>query len=356
MKWPMQPDGAGAGFKPAWRSQNFHQEVNFMKRRRMALGNVVFLVSFVIAFSTLSWGAEKFPARPLEMINPFGPGGFNDVHCQLLTTLAQQYLGQPLVMTMKPGAGGVVGSAFVARAKPDGYTLLMAGPGPNSISCQIENTGYTKESFIPIMKINHAPAVIAVKATKPWKTLEDLLKYIRQDPKKVIYGTTSVTGVTTLGNYLLLQQAGIQTQLATVPYKGVGDHILSVLKGDTDYMSQVFTGLVPYIKSKELRVLAVLDEKRLSLCPDVPTAKELGFDVSSIWWGAVLAPRGTPAEVVDTLAAGFGKMVRDPQFAATMQKMEMPFYPQDRSNFQKYWDQEYQKFGELITRFNLKKK
>jgi tripartite-type tricarboxylate transporter receptor subunit TctC len=270
--------------------------------------------------------------------------------------VAQKHLGQPLLLTMKPGAGGVVGTAFVARAKPDGYTLLFAVTGPNSIACQVENTGYTKDSFIPIAKINHAPSVVAVKADKPWKTLEDLLNYIRSNLKKVVYGTTAVTGVTNFGNHILLQSAGIKTPLATVPFKGVGDQVLSILKGDTDYMVQVYTGFIPFIKSKEIRVLAVLDGKRLSLLPDVPTAKESGYDVISNMWGAILAPKGTPPEVVDILSQAFGKMVKEPSFSAMMEKMEMPLYYMDRAEFQKYWDAEYQKYGELIVSLGLKKK
>ena len=301
-------------------------------------------------------GAEKFPVRPVEIVNPFGAGGFNDIHCQILSSLAQKYLGQPLIVTMKPGAGGVVGTAFVARAKPDGYTLLFAVNGPNSIACQIENTGYTQDSFIPIMKINHAPSVVAVRTDRPWKTLGDLIAHIKSDPNKVVYGTTSVTGVTNFGNHLLLQSAGIKTPLATVPFKGVGDQILSILKGDTDYMVQVYTGMIPHLKSKEIRALAVLDEKRLSLFPDVPTSKEAGYEALSIMWGTVLAPKGVPGDTVEFLAAAFGKMVRDDQFVAAMKKMEMPVYSMDRFEFQKYWDKEYRDFGELIARLNLKKK
>jgi tripartite-type tricarboxylate transporter receptor subunit TctC len=294
------------------------------------ISGVMMLIAWGLFFYSPSWGAEKFPTRPIELINPFGAGGFNDIHCQILSSVAQKHLGQPLIVTMKPGAGGVIGTAFAARAKPDGYTLLFAVTGPNSITCQVEDTGYTKDSFVPIAKINHAPSVVAVKADKPWKNLEDLLKYIRSNPQKVVYGTTAVTGVTNFGNYLLLHRAGIKTQLATVPFKGVGDQVLSILKGDTDYMVQVYTGLTQYIKSKEIRVLAVLDEKRLALLPDAPTAKEQGYDVISIMWGAILAPRGTPTETVDFLASAFRNMAKEPSFVSTMEKMEMPLYYQER--------------------------
>jgi tripartite-type tricarboxylate transporter receptor subunit TctC len=328
---------------------------NMTRLIKKAIFGITVLMGMLLLLS-VSWGAEKFPTAPVELINPFGAGGFNDIHCRMLASVANQYLGQPLIVSMKPGAGGVVGTAFVARSKSDGYTLLFGVTGPNSIACQVENTGYTKDSFVPIAKINHAPAVVAVNAEKPWKKLGDLINYIRDNPKKVVYGTTAVTGVTNFGNFLLLESAGIKEHLATVPFKGVGDQILSVLKGDTDYMVQVYTGLIPFIKSKEIRLLAVLDDVRLSMFPDVPTAKELGYDAISIMWGAILAPKGTPPEVVETLANAFDKMVKDPSFVAMMKKMDMPLFYSDRKTFQKYWDKEYKKYGEMIVSLGLKKK
>jgi tripartite-type tricarboxylate transporter receptor subunit TctC len=322
---------------------------------RIMLGFLILIVAGSFLYSS-SWGAEKFPARPIELINPFGAGGFNDIHCQVLSSVAQKHLGQPLIVTPKTGAGGVIGTAFVARAKPDGYTLLFAVTGPNSIACQLEDTGYNKDSYVPIAKINHAPSVVAVKADKPWKNLEDLLKYIRSNPQKVVYGTTAVTGVTNFGNHLLLHKGGIKTQLATVPFKGVGDQVLSILKGDTDYMVQVYTGFTQYIKSKEIRILAVLDEKRLPLLPDAPTAREQGYDVISIMWGAILAPKGIALERLDFLASAFRNMTKEPSFVSTMDKMEMPLYYQERQEFQKYWDNEYKGYGDMIETLGLRKK
>jgi len=324
--------------------------------KRTKLFWTVLLATSYLFISSSSWGQEKYPSRPITLLNPMGPGGGNDIISRFLSSVAYDYLGQPLVVTMKTGAGGVIGTAFAARAKPDGYTLLIGGTGPNSITPQIEDTGYTKDDFIPIVKITHLAVVVAVRADKPWKTLDDLLNHIRENPEKVRFGTTAVKGITGLSNHLLLRSAGIKTSLPTVPFKGVGDQVLSILKGDTDYMVQVYLGLMSFIKSKEIRVLAVLDEKRSPLWPDVPTAKELGYDVVSNMWMTILAPKGTPGEVVEKLSPAFDKIAKDPSFVAMMEKIEVPIFFEDRAKFQNYWDEEYKQYGDLINLLNLKKK
>ena len=320
------------------------------------ISGVMMVIAWGLFFYSPSWGAEKFPTRPIELINPFGAGGFNDIYCQILSSVAQKHLGQPLIVTMKPGAGGVIGTAFAARAKPDGYTLLFAVTGPNSITCQVENTGYTQDSFVPIAKINHAPSVVAVKADKPWKNLEDLLKYILSNPQKVVYGTTAVTGVTNFGNYLLLYRAGIKTQLATVPFKGVGRPSSFDLKGRYRLHGAGLYRIYPVYKVQGDSGLGSARRKETCSATRCPTAKEQGYDVISIMWGAILAPRGTPTETVDFLASAFRNMAKEPSFVSTMEKMEMPLYYQERQEFQKYWDNEYKGYGEMIATLGLKKK
>lgn len=324
-----------------------------MRGNTKVLGIV--LAATILAASP-SWGEDKYPSRPVSLVNAFAAGGAHDLHCRFLASVANEYLGQPLIVTMKPGAGGVIGTAFAARAKPDGYTLLSGGTGPNSISCQIEDTGYTKDSFVPIAKINHLTLVVAVKSDKPWKNFSELLNHIAKDPKKVVFGTTGVTGITGLSNHMLLRSAGINTSPPTVPFKGVSDQILSIAKGDTDYMVQIYSGVIPFIESKEIRPLAVLDEKRLASLPNVPTARELGYDVVANMWVAVLAPKGTPENIINHLSVAFGKMVEDPSFKEMMKKLGLPIYFEDRMTFQKTWDQEYKKFGELIRELGLQKK
>ncbi len=327
-----------------------------MNKKTKMLFGMVLLVASCLLISSSVWGGQRYPTRPVTLLNPFGAGGANDIHCRFLASVAPEYLGQPLVVTMKSGAGGTIGTAFVKRAKPDGYTLLFGVTGPLSITCQIEDTGYTKDDFVPIVKVNHLPIIVAVAANKPWKTLEELIDHIRKNPKKMVFGTTAVRGITGLSHHRLLRTAEIKTIPPIVAYKGVSKQILSMLKGDTDYAVQIYLGLMPFIDSKEIRVLAVLDDERLPFLPDVPTAKELGYDLSTNMWMAIMAPKGTPKKVVETLSTAFSKMVKDRSFLAMMKKVGLSLYFEDGVTFQKHWDEEYKMFGKLIEDLGLRKK
>lgn len=314
------------------------------------------LMAVVAGGVATAGAADKYPARPLELIVPFGAGGAVDLTARAMSSVAVQHLGQPFVVTMKPGGSGVIGAAQVARAKPDGYTLMLGGTTPVSVAPQLESAGYTLDSFVAVAHLNQLPSVVAVKADKPWKTLQELLSYIRADPTKVVYGTSSISGVTNLGNHMLLRSAGITAPLTTVPYKGVGEHVLSVLRGETDYMVQLTPGMMSHVQSRQIRILAVLSDKRFPLLPDVPTAKELGYDVVSVNWIGVLAPKGTPADIVAELSRIFGKMLEDPAYVTMAAKMEIPPLYMAAPEFQRFLDAEYKKYGELIERVGLRKK
>ena len=300
--------------------------------------------------------ADKYPTRPIELIVPFGAGGAVDLTARAMSSVAVQHLGQPFVVTMKPGGSGVIGASLAARAKPDGYTLMLGGTTPVTVAPQIENAGYNHESFVAVAHINQLPSVVAVKADKPWKTLQELLGQIKSDPSNVVYGTSSISGVTNLGNHMLLRSAGITAPLTTVPYKSVGEHVLSVLRGETDYMVQLTPGMMPHVQSGQIRILAVLADKRFPLLPDVPTAKELGYDVVSVNWIGVLAPKGTPADIVTELSAIIGKMMADPAYVAMAAKTDIPPLYMPAPEFQRFLDAEYKKYGELIERVGLRKK
>jgi tripartite-type tricarboxylate transporter receptor subunit TctC len=319
------------------------------------LGVLVVTVG-LFPFQSSPWAAEKYPARPIELIIPFGAGGMHDLQSRILASVAYNYLGQALVVTMKPGAGGVVGTAYVSRAKRDGYTLLLGSTGPNSITCQIENTGFTQDDFIPIAQISQAPSIVVVGAGKPWKTLGELIEYIRKDPPKAIFGTAGAYGVTGLGNMMLLQAAGIKSAPATIPFKAAGEMILATIKGDNDYHILISVPNLPFISTKEVRALAVLDDKRDPFLPDVPTTKELGYNVVSKQWLTIFVAKGTSPEIIEVLSKAFANMVKDESFLAMMRKSEITPGYKDRGEFKKYWDDEYKAYGELIKQLGLRKK
>ncbi len=314
-----------------------------------------FSLLFGVMMSVSAWG-DEYPGRPVSLVIPYGAGGAFDITARLLASVSQKHLGQQLVPTLKPGGGATIGTAFVARAKPDGYTLVYAANSSLTVAPLLEDPGYTKDDFIPVAKITHLTYVIAVRADKPWKNLGELLAHVRSNPRNVVFGATGIPGLSTIGHSILLKTAGISTAPPMVPFKGVGEQVLSVLKGDTDYMIQIYLGLLPQIRSKELRVLAVLDDARSPLMPDVPTARELGFNISLNMWLSVLAPKGTPEPVIEKLSGAIAKMVKDPEFVEAMAKIDAPILYQDRRTFQAFWNEEYKTYGNLIQQEGLRKK
>jgi tripartite-type tricarboxylate transporter receptor subunit TctC len=305
--------------------------------------------------SASAW-ANDYPARPVSLVIPYGAGGAFDITARLLASVSQKHLGQQLVPTLKPGGGATIGTAFVARAKPDGYTLLYAANSSLTIAPLIEDPGYSKDDFIPVGKITHLTYVVGVRNDKPWKNLNDLLAHVRNNPKNVVFGATGIPGLSTIGQAQMLKTAGINTLPPMVPFKGVGEQVLSVLRGDTDYMIQIYLGLLPQIRSKELRVLAVLDDARSPFVPDAPTAKELGFNISLNMWLSVLAPKGTPEPVLEKLSGAIAGMVKDPAFVEAMAKIDAPIIYQGRREFQAFWNEEYKSYGAMIEQQGLRKK
>jgi len=313
-------------------------------------------ILFGALMSASAWAADEYPSRPVSLVIPYGAGGAFDITARILASVSQKHLGQQLVPTLKPGGGATIGTAFVARAKPDGYTLLYAANSSLTIAPLIEDPGYTKDDFIPVGKITHLTYVVAVRADKPWKNLDDLLAYVRNNQKSVVFGATGIPGLSTIGQSQLLKAGKVNYVPPMVPFKGVGEQILSVMKGDTDYMIQIYLGLLPQIRSKELRVLAVLDDARSPFVPDAPTAKELGYDISLNMWLSVLAPKGTPEPVLAKLSTAIAGMVKDPAFVEAMAKVDSPIIYQGRREFQAFWNEEYKSYGNLIEQQGLKKK
>ncbi len=326
-----------------------------MTRRWMLFWGMLLLISCFLP--CYSWGQEKFPTRPVTLVVGAGPGGAHDILTRLISVVAQDYLGQPLQVILKPGAGGIIGAQFVARAKPDGYTLNPGATTVNSIHCQMEDTGFTKDSFVAIAKITHTPIILCVPANKPWKTLEDLLDYIRKNPGKARYGTNAPKGIGPLAQRRLMSSAGIKSPPNMVVFKSVSDLVMSMLKGDIEFGIQPDIAFLPFIESKELRALATLERKgRLPALPDVPSLKECGHDIVAQMWIAILAPKGTPEAIVEKLETVFENIVKDPRFIERAKKIDMPIYYEGRREFQKIWDEEYKMYGELIDQLGLRKK
>ncbi len=266
--------------------------------------------------------ADDWPSRPIQVVVPFGAGGAADIIARLIGDKLTIALGQPVVIEDKPGAGGNIGAAAVARANPDGYTLLMSGSPTHSVGPYLyKDLSYDPMRDVPpVAMLAVAPNLLVVNSSLPVKTVADLVALARDKPHAVTY---SSAGVGTSG-YLAaeLLKANAKLDISHVPYKSGPEAVAGVLSGNVTFMFFTLPALLPQVEAGQLRALAIASAKRSPLVPNVPTIAEAGypgFDV--IAWYALFAPRGTPAPVVARLSAEVEKALNLSDVRAEMAKL-----------------------------------
>ncbi len=275
----------------------------------------------VLALLALAWVqplfAQGYPARPIHIIVPLAPGGPTDVQARWA---AQQLgaLGQPVIVENRATAGGVPGTDAVAKAAPDGYTLLAGNPGPLTIApAVVANLPYdTLRDLAPIALIAKSASCLCVTPSLPVKDLQEFIAYAKARPGKVNFGTPGVGTVGHLAIELFASMAGIR--MNHVPYKGAAQFTVDLLNGTLDIAQVQFAQSIPLVKSGKLRALGVTSRNRQPLLPDVPTIAEQGLkDFESTNWNGVLAPAGTPRAVLVQLSDVIAKALATPEARET---------------------------------------
>ncbi len=261
--------------------------------------------------------AWAWPDRPIELVVGFAPGGGTDLTARALAVFLEKELGATVVVQTKPGASSAIALAYVARAKPDGYTLAMTNM-PGLVSLPIERKpGFGGDDFTYLANLVRDPSAFSVASDSPYQTLDALIAAAREKPGSISYGSTGVGTDDHLA--LVLFQAATGTRLNHVPYNGAGPLRSAVLGGHTVIGGLNLGEVMPY-HGKNMRVLAQASEKRSALGPDVPTFKELGVDLVFASERGIVAPKGLPAEVSDKLRKALGKVAADPAFQAQMKQ------------------------------------
>jgi tripartite-type tricarboxylate transporter receptor subunit TctC len=273
------------------------QQMNTMIRT-LAIGCVALVLNSIASYE--SWGAEKaYPNRLINLVVAYNPGS-TDTYVRAHIEKTQEQLGQTMAFVYKPGAAGAVGSSYVAKSKPDGYTLFVASPGP-VIQGPITKEGldYNYDSFVPICRFVIVPVFLAVKADSPLKTLDDVIAAAKKSPGKLTYSTSGVFGNTHFAMEAFQKSAGIK--LNHVPCAGSAPAVTALL-GDHVAMAGSDIGpLKPHVDSGAVRLIALMDEKKLPSYPNVPTFLEAGHPVVFPAWYGLFAPKGTPKEIIDTI-------------------------------------------------------
>jgi tripartite-type tricarboxylate transporter receptor subunit TctC len=263
----------------------------------------------VCVMSACNTAAEDYPNRPLRMIASYAPGGGTDILARLISVKLSEALGQSVVVENRPGAGGIIGTDIVAKATPDGYTLMVASPSPIVVSPHLhKRLPYQPlRDLAPVTLITAVPAVMAVHPSIPARNVADLIKMARNKPQLLNFSSSGNGGTGHLAGEMLKTMTGIT--MTHVPYKGTGPATLALVSGEVNLSFGNIISLLPHVKSGKVSALAVTTDKRSPVLPDVPTVGETipGY-VAGPWYG-VLAPGGTPRPIIARIHAEVRKIL-----------------------------------------------
>jgi tripartite-type tricarboxylate transporter receptor subunit TctC len=278
--------------------------------KRLAILAAAFLCCFA---ATRGYAQATYPAKPLKLIVPVTTGGPSDLVARILGEKLAAALGKPVIVENRPGASQTVGAAAVAKSDPDGYTLLQAAANMAINPILMNDLPYdTAKDFAPVSLTHLTPYVFVVSERSPIRSLAELLKFVRENPGKVTYGTTGPGSPQLLATLLLAQQASLGS-MTEVAYKGSSAAHPDLISDRITFMIDPLAASAPHIKSGSLRALAVSTPQRNASFPSVPTAVEAGvpgYDFAS--WGGIFAPAGTPREIVLRLNGEIGKALGSP--------------------------------------------
>jgi tripartite-type tricarboxylate transporter receptor subunit TctC len=295
---------------------------------------------------------DAYPSRPITLIVPFPPGGVADIIGRPVADAMSRALGSPVVVENKSGAGGGIGMSYVAKAKPDGYTVLMALSSISILPEADKVTGrapmYQFRDFVPIARFTADPTVLAVRADSPWKSLAEFIADAKKRPGAITFGSSGNYGTMHVPMEMLAASAGVK--LLHVPFTGAGPAVVALLGGQIDAVSSGPSTVVQHVKAGKLRVLASWGDKRLASMPDVPTLTEAGYPVVFTQWTALFAPAGAPEVAIGKLRGAARATVADPKFIATMATVETPIQYLDAPELQRFWEADNQKLGEAVRR------
>jgi tripartite-type tricarboxylate transporter receptor subunit TctC len=294
---------------------------------------------------------EAFPTRAITIVNPFPPGGQVDLTSRPLAAAMERVLKQPVLLVNKAGAAGAVGMQSAAVAKPDGYTVLITVPAISTLPEVDKLFGrtptFTRDQFVPVARLNADPTILVVNADLPYKTVPELLAEAKKRPNEIVYATSGLYGASHVPTEMLLKAAG-GLKMRHLPTTGGGPATTAVLGNHAAFWMSTTGPAAPHVKSGKLRPLAVSGAARQPYFPDVPTLRELGYDVEYYLWCGLFAPRSTPPATLAVLRDAVRRAVQDPEFKAAMDKVQVPIAYQDADEFRAWWDADAARLAEVI--------
>jgi tripartite-type tricarboxylate transporter receptor subunit TctC len=285
-------------------------------------------------WASCAFAQDVFPSRPITMIVPFPPGGVADITGRPTAAAMEKILKQPVIIANRGGAGGAVGNAAVANAKPDGYTILMALSSisviPEADKLFDRKPAYSLDQFAPIALVSADPTILVVHPSLPVTTLKELVALSKSKPGQMSYSSSGIYGA------------------LHVPTTGGGPAITVLLGGHVEMTAGGPAAITSHVQAGKLRPLASWGAKRHEAYPAVPTFKELGYDVEYYIWAGMFAPKATPEPVLKVLRDTVRKAVDDADFKSTMAKVNSPVQYLDAPEFAKYWDADAKRLAAVV--------
>ena len=320
-----------------------------MDRRSFVIGSAA---SAAALAAPPALAQEGYPAHAITVISPFPPGGVGDTITRPLDAALEKVFKQPVVLENKVGAAGAVGAQFAAAAKPDGYTLLSHIVSISGFAAVDKLFGrtpkFTNDNFIPIARIIADPIVMIANVDTPYKTLKDLVADAKANPNKVIYSSSGLYGASHIPTALFAKSAG-NLQMRHLPTNGGGPAVTAVLGGNVNFFMSPTSIALSHIRSGKVRALAVSSAQRVKVLPDVPTFKELGYDLEYYFWVGIFAPKGVPAPIIVTLRDGFNKAAHSKEFLDTLANLGQELAYMDQPEFAKFWEADAKRQEDAIN-------
>jgi tripartite-type tricarboxylate transporter receptor subunit TctC len=307
------------------------------------------LACLAAVLPAVAGAAEGYPNRPLEVIVGFAPGGGTDMIARTVADAALKYVGQPLAVVNKPGASGIIGAQYVASAKPDGYTLLVAGGSETVSTPHFRSIPFSPvEDFEPVIRFMIERLNFYVRTDSPWKTFQDLVADAKKAPDKYAYATAGVGGLHYSTMVVAAKRAGFS--MTHVPYKGGAETLAALAGGHADVAMASPNEAYALVQGGRVRPLATASIQRSPTEPDTPTLRELGYDVYLENQKGFVLPKGTPKPIVQKLHDSLKRVFDDAQFKANAEKLKLELAYLGPEEFRKAMKAMYTQIGESVKK------